>query len=282
MSGEPSLEQLLAEARELKQKLLEIERRLRELENTIQAWIAKTNSVAAQLFERVTPEFTFGLLQDVLHCMALPEDQRKKFAAEAIERAELQLQVEPGTFRSVSEADLDPASGDGLGHMVAKAEHYMEETSLRDATRDASSWLPALVRIGSAILVATVVGAPLSALAVHEPIAVEVVKTGIAVTAGVVAAEGTNLLLDRKLDPSLPDERSVAQRPPHRSDDLDPPQAHPTKPTQPPTLSPGSNERPLPNHDPGERRPNHAPVEPEDPGDMGPGRNRDPFSGPGS
>ncbi|ONI92253.1 hypothetical protein ALI22I_04645 [Saccharothrix sp. ALI-22-I] len=165
----------------------------------------------------------------MLECVALPVAERSRFSVNAIRQAEQFLEIEPDTFASFFAVDIEP---DNRERKKALRELLVEvRDSIQDAPVDAMSptrplfWVPAVLRIGSAVLVATVVGAPLAALAVGESVVVEVTKAGITVTACAIAAELTNRVLERWLTPPGPAEPIASYnshdhpRPPHEPND---------------------------------------------------------------
>jgi hypothetical protein len=270
-AGEPPLERLPAEAARLGDKLYS----LRSLDSAIHEAITREDYNAARQFAGIAREHALAALEAALECVALPPGERRRFSADAIQHAEQLLGLAPGTFSSFFAVNLTPAPRErkkALEELLVEVRNDIRNTTVNEAIRRAPSWLPAVIRIGSAVLVAAAVGAPLAALAVGESIVTEIVKTGIAVTACTIAAEVTNHRVERWLKPSDPSGPMTSTRPPHR--------VRPSPgPTRDVAREPGATRDPTPPdpaerdgrrlyppsiHDPAENTlPSHDPEEPE-------------------
>jgi hypothetical protein len=292
-AGEPLPEPLPAEAKSLDNKL----HSLHSLDIAIHEAIAKGHYDTAQQFHRIAREHALAALEAALECVALPPDGRRRFSADAIQHAEQLLKITPGTFSSFFAVNLESDEREkrkALKELLVEVRNDIRDTPVDKAPRTAPAWLPAILRIGSAVLVAAAVGAPLAALAVGESVVVEIVKAGIAVTACAFATEVTNHALERWLQPSGPAEPMT---PAHRlrptrepADDvahdlgapLDLAPSTPAEVTRQElyTLSIHDlEEQPLPSHDPGVLgSPNHDPTGPANIGETPQRRVDDPFS----
>jgi len=190
---------------------------LRRIEIAIGDMIAADNYEAAEQLQRIAREHARQALEAALACAARPPSVRAPFSVEDIQHAEVRLGVEPGIFTSifaVNFAQNSVARRKALGELLSEAHDELAKAPA-DTTplRETPAWLPAIIRIGSAVLVGAAVGAPLAALAVGEPVVVEVAKAGITVTACVVAAEATNHLLERWLRPATPVDPPAPRQP---------------------------------------------------------------------
>lgn len=180
---------------------------LRNLEIAIGDTIAARNDTAARQLNRIARQHALEALEAALACAARPPAARTRFAAEDIRHAEQRLGIAPGTFASFFAVNLGhdgPARRTALGDLLVEVRDDLAAAPAQEPLREPPSWLPAVIRIGSAVLVGAAVGAPLAALAVGEPVVVEIVKAGIAVTACAIAGEVTNLAVERWLGPPAP------------------------------------------------------------------------------
>lgn len=182
---------------ELADKLFSLAR----LDMAIHEAIVDENSEGARQFAAIARQQALAALEAALRCTALPPAFRSRFSADAIEHAEQLLHIERGTFSSFFAVNLKPPGQPGkvLTELLAEVRGSIENAPVDETIRTAPRWLPSVVRIASAVLVGVAVGAPLSALAVGEPVVTEIIKTGIALTPCTVIAEVTNHVLERWL-----------------------------------------------------------------------------------
>ena len=197
---------LPAPAEDLDNKL----RSLRNLETAIRDAIVSDNLDAAGQFARIAREHAVAALESALHCVDLPPADR--FPADGIRHAEQLLAIPPGTFSDVFAVNFDRRGKQkALAELLVEIRDNLPKPPADAPVRTVPSWLPAIIRVGSAVLVAAAIGAPLAALAVGEPVVREIVKAGIAVTACAIVAEVTNRVLERWLDRPAPVREPAAE-----------------------------------------------------------------------
>jgi hypothetical protein len=194
----PTLESLPAEARLLKDAL----HSLRELDGAISRHISEGDQAAVRQFVGIARTQALTVLELALARAALPPNSRSRFSRDGVAHAEQLLGIKPGTFTSFFLVNLDAGAErkkKALTELLTQVRDRIDSTPVDADLRTPPSWLPMVLRIGSAVLVGTFVGAPLAALAVGESVVKEIVKAGIAVTVAAIAVDVTNPALERWL-----------------------------------------------------------------------------------
>lgn len=207
---EEQLEPLPVEVVALQNKLHSLE----SLDVAIHNELAGGNEAAARQLAQIARQHALAALQAALECVALPLSERARFSPDAVRHAERLLNIQSGTFSSSFAVNFrdnpekkKKKKKKALADLLVEVRDDLANAPADKPLRETLSWLPAIIRISSAVLVGAAVGAPLAALAVGEPVVTEIVKAGIAVTACALAAEVTNHALDRWLHSPTPGEQ---------------------------------------------------------------------------
>jgi hypothetical protein len=235
---------------------------LRDAEKAVGDAIIKGDFAEAGMYADVARKYALSLLLFALADFSARGAGPASYTLDDIRAAEDRLNVPFGVF---SEHFRNPGRGNAkpLEAVLSSVADNLYSRPADDSRPAEPDLLPLVVRFASAVAVGVVVGAPLSALAVGEPVADEVIKASIAVTASAAASVVTDELLAQRSPKPLP-------RPPT-----------PTRPTPRKPLSLRDQRSRHPSHDTTMApHPSHSqgtdPDEPRPPGiaPPGPGRGR--------
>lgn len=175
---------------------------LRNADSVIRDLLAREDEAAAARFADYARRKALTALDAAIEIAREPSAARAAVSPDEVRRAEDRLGLTPGTFASCfgrDAAGTGPAPRGALPAQLARIRRGLAAAPVASRPGAAPAWLSVLITITSATVVATAVGAPLSALAIDEPVLAEVVATGIPMTFGARATETTRPILDRPL-----------------------------------------------------------------------------------